>query len=116
MTTPDPGPTDDAKLDARVRAAADVPFDDIAVTEAVLARVHATRRTIPAEQRKGWAPILAPTAFASVLLATPFIVAGYPTPGDGADAFLFSLASGDPLALIADAGLGPDLISVGLRE
>jgi hypothetical protein len=120
MTTPDPH--DDAALDARVRAAADVPFDDIAVSEAVLSRVHTLRRTAPTlrrtaptpRRRSGWLAIAAPATFASVLVATPFVIASYP--GTGGDTMLLGFAAGDPLALIVGAGLGRDLISAGLTE
>jgi hypothetical protein len=100
MTTPDPG--DDRRLDARVRQAAERHFDDIAVTEAVLARVHARSRPVIA-RRPGWAAWAGPMAFASVLLATPFVVAFYP---GGDDALLVGLATGDPGALFSDAWPG----------
>lgn len=100
MTTPEPG--DDAGLDARVRQAAAVPFDDIAATEAVLARVHGGRRSAPA-RRTGWTAWAGPAAFASILVATPFVVALYPADDD---ALLVGLATGDPRALLSDAGPG----------
>ncbi len=114
MTTPDPG--NDADLDARVRAAADLRVDDIAVTKTVLARIEAARHTEPMPRRRPWTQFLAPATFASVLVATPFVVANYPAGDAGADRLLAALATGDPFALIADAGLGPDLVLLGLAE
>ncbi len=104
MTSPDPGA--DARLDARLRAAADQPFDDIAMTEAVLARVHAARRAAPVRRSGGWKAWLAPVAFALVLVATPVLVARLPLAGPGQDALLIGLATGDPRVLVGDADLG----------
>lgn len=102
MTTPDP--VDDAVLDQRIRAASLVPFDDIAVTETVLARVQRSRPARPAPQRSGWTGWIGPTAFASLLVATPFVVAFYPASDD---ALLVGLATGDLRAILGGAGEGP---------
>jgi hypothetical protein len=103
MTTPDP--SDDDALDRRIRAASAVPFDDIAVTEAVLARARKTRASRPAPLRSGWTGWIGPAAFASILVATPFVVALYPTSDD---ALLIGLATGDPLVILGgvEGGFG----------
>ncbi len=101
-----PHPDQDDALDRQIRAAAQVPFDDIAVTEAVLARVHAERRAAPALRRAGWTARVGPAAFAALLLATPFVVARLPPAGFDEDALLIELATGDPAALFGDANPG----------
>ena len=98
---------DDEALDRRVREAAAVPFDDIAVAEAVLARVHAARRAAPAPRRMGWTGWVGPAAFASVLLATPFVVAFYPASDE---ALLIGLATGDPRAILGGGGVVAGLL------
>jgi hypothetical protein len=114
MTTSDPDT--DAALDDQIRSAADVRFDDVAVSEAVLARIHASRRAAPPARPRSWGSVLAPAAFASVLLATPFIVATYPLGDTSADRILAGLATGDPFAIAADAGFDSDLLLLGLNE
>ncbi|MCU0826981.1 MAG: hypothetical protein MUE52_06150 [Tabrizicola sp.] len=104
MTMPDP--EDDSALAARIRAAAQVAFDDIAVTEAVLARVHAKRRAAPAPQRRTWLVWFGPAAFASILAATPFVVASYPVADED---FLMALALGDARAILGQAAIGGGL-------
>jgi hypothetical protein len=106
MTTPepqDPEAQDDAALDRRIRAASAVPFDDIAVTEAVLARTRKTRAARPAPPRTGRLGWIGPAAFASILVATPFVVALYPASDD---AVLVGLATGDPHVILAGTEVG----------
>jgi hypothetical protein len=102
MTTPEP--LDDDALDRQVKAAAAVPFDDVRVTEAVLARVHRERRVRPERQTNTWTGWIGPAAFASILVATPFAVALYPA---SEDALLVGLATGDPLAILGRADEAP---------
>lgn len=100
-----PPPDQDNALDRRIRAAALVPFDDIAVTEAVLARIHTERRERHSERRLGRVVRVGPAAFAALLLATPFMVARLPPAGFDEDALLIGLATGDPAALFGGANL-----------
>lgn len=95
MTTPEPA--DDAALEARIRAAAEVPFEADATTGAVLARVRKVRAVPPAPRRTGWLAWAGPAAFASVLVATPLVVAYVPAPDD---TLLIGLATGDPRAIL----------------
>ncbi len=107
-----PDPDDDAALDRRVSAAARLAFDEHAVTDAVLRQIDRRPRT-PARKRP-LSGLMVPAAFASVLAATPLVVATYPATDP--DAMLIGLASGDPLMLFSDLGTLPGLLSFGLPE
>ncbi|WP_309665725.1 hypothetical protein [Tabrizicola sp.] len=112
MTMPD----DDASLDRLIRDAARTPFDETAVTKAVLSRLDHGR---PVARTRARPAYFAPTyfaraAFASLLVATPLVIANYPAADP--DAFLVAVASGDPLALFPDAGLLSGLLILGEVE
>lgn len=99
MTTPEPD--DDSALDRRIRAASEVALDEAAVTRAVLARVTATRGQAVAPRRPALGAWVGPLAFASVLLATPVVVALYPASDE---ALILGLATGDPRAILGNDG------------
>jgi hypothetical protein len=107
MTTPD----DDRTIDGQVRAAAEVAFDDIRVAEAVLARVHrlqppaAARPGLPrpSSARPSPARWIGPLAFASILAATPFLVARLPVTDE---ALILGLAAGNPGVVLGGSFAG----------
>lgn len=69
------------RLDRLVRAAAARPVDEAALTRTVLARARGIDRAGQSPRRTafGWSvPAGAVAAFAIVLVATPFVVAGLP--------------------------------------
>lgn len=90
-----PNPDEDEALNRRIRAAADMPFDEATMTRSVLGRIRNKRR--PAARYGGWIGWAAPAAFASVLVATTFVVAVWPVSEDD---LLLSLAIGDPRAIL----------------
>jgi hypothetical protein len=114
MTSPLPDPKD-AHLDARIKAASTVRFNEIAATQAVLARI-AARQIAPQRRGEVWFQRLGPVVFASVLLATPFVVAYFPGADLGTDAMMIGLATGDPMALIAEAGFAGETDLRGALE
>jgi hypothetical protein len=103
MTTPDPD--DDRTLDRQVRAAADVVFDDIRTAEAVLARIHRSRPASAA--RPSPARWIGPLALASILAATPFLVARLPMTDE---ALILGLAVGDPGMVLGGPFAGEALL------